>query len=305
VLVGANVTATFSQVVDGFATGFTLKNTATGVAVPATVTFNATTRVATLNPTADLAGNTQYTATLTGGPTGIRDLAGNPLNPNVTWSFTTAAAPTPVVTARTPVANATGVNAAGNLTATFNVAITGASGTSFTLTNKANGNSVAAVVTVNATNRIVTLNPSTNLAPGVTYTATINPTGVATPIAAGGVPAATTSWDFTTAATAPGAPVIGTAVAGVAGGPITATAVWTPPVNDGGSAITGYRVTALQMGAGGVVLSTTLEPTTLPASARSFEMTLPSVGNYRFTVQAINAIGTGAQSGRSNQVAGR
>ena len=34
-------------------------------------------------------------------------------------------------------------------------------------------------------------------------------------------------------------------------------------------------------------------------------MTLPVAGNYRFTVVAINAVGTGAASARSNQVAGR
>jgi hypothetical protein len=34
-------------------------------------------------------------------------------------------------------------------------------------------------------------------------------------------------------------------------------------------------------------------------------MTLPRTGNYRFTVQAINAVGDGPQSPRSNLVAGR
>ncbi len=34
-------------------------------------------------------------------------------------------------------------------------------------------------------------------------------------------------------------------------------------------------------------------------------MTLPQTGNYRFTVQARNAIGSGPQSTRSNLVAGQ
>ena len=34
-------------------------------------------------------------------------------------------------------------------------------------------------------------------------------------------------------------------------------------------------------------------------------MTLPTAGNYRFTVQSINRVGTSAASARSNLVAGR
>src|SRR5262249_5290435 len=58
-------------------------------------------------------------------------------------------------------------------------------------------------------------------------------------------------------AAVPGAPVIGTAAAGTAGGAITATAHWSPPASTGGSAVTGYRVRALQISATGTVLATT------------------------------------------------
>jgi len=34
-------------------------------------------------------------------------------------------------------------------------------------------------------------------------------------------------------------------------------------------------------------------------------MTVPVTGNYRFTVQAVNAVGTSVQSARSNLVAAR
>ena len=101
-------------------------------------------------------------------------------------------------------------------------------------------------------------------------------------------------------ANAPSAPVIGTAASGVAGGAITATANWNAPLSDGGSPVTGYVVRALKMSSTGTVLATTTSAV-LPGSARQLTMTLPS-GNYRFTVQARNKIGSGPQSTRSNLV---
>jgi hypothetical protein len=87
---GSNVTATFSEEMDATTiTGSTFTLTAGGSAVPASVTYNAATRVATLNPTADLAASTSYTATVT---TGVEDVAGNPMAAPRTWTFTTAAA---------------------------------------------------------------------------------------------------------------------------------------------------------------------------------------------------------------------
>ncbi|WP_130014263.1 fibronectin type III domain-containing protein [Serinicoccus sediminis] len=99
------------------------------------------------------------------------------------------------------------------------------------------------------------------------------------------------------------APHCGTATSGAVGGAVTATAAWTPPTNNGGSPVTGYRVRALRIAADGSVLSTTTS-TVQPATTRSLSMTL-AAGSYRFTVQAINAIGAGPQSARSNQVQAR
>jgi hypothetical protein len=107
----------------------------------------------------------------------------------------------------------------------------------------------------------------------------------------------------TTTATVPARPAAPVATAGVAGGAITASATWTAPA-DGGSPITGYVVRALRMSSTGSVLQT-ITPAVQPASARSLQMTLPQTGNYRFTVQARNAIGNSQQSSRSNLVAGR
>jgi hypothetical protein len=54
------------------------------------VSYNPTTRVVTLNPSATLAARTKYTVKVTGGATAVRDLGGNPLASS-SWSFTTRA----------------------------------------------------------------------------------------------------------------------------------------------------------------------------------------------------------------------
>ena len=188
----ADVTATFSEAVTGVSgTTFTLRNAA-GTAVAGTVTYNATTRVATLNPTANLVADTRYTATLTGGAAAIRDAGGNPLA-TTSWTFTAGTAPT--VTARSAAANATGVNAAADVTATFSEAVTGVSGTTFTLRNAA-GTAVAGTVTYNATTRVATLNPTANLVADTRYTATLTGGAAAIRDTAGNT-LTTTSWTFT------------------------------------------------------------------------------------------------------------
>jgi dipeptidyl aminopeptidase/acylaminoacyl peptidase len=196
VAAGGNVTATFSEPVQGVSgTRFTLRNTATGVLVSATVAYDAATRVATLDPAADLAADTSYTARLTGGTTAIRDLAGNPLT-TVSWKFLTG--PRPVVTARTPAPNATGVAVGSNVTATFSETVQAVSGTTFTLRNAASGAAVTATVTYDAATQRATLDPGASLAAGTTYRATL--TGGATAIRdAAGNPLTTISWTFKTA----------------------------------------------------------------------------------------------------------
>jgi hypothetical protein len=71
-------------------TTFTLQETASGAAVAATVVQVAGTNRYTLTPNGALKPRTRYTVTVTGGSSGIQDLAGNPLK-TVTWKFTTGA----------------------------------------------------------------------------------------------------------------------------------------------------------------------------------------------------------------------
>jgi hypothetical protein len=61
--------------------------------VSASVTYNSSTRTATLVPSFGLNYNTTYTVLLTGGSSGIKDTAGNGMATGVAWNFSTAAPP--------------------------------------------------------------------------------------------------------------------------------------------------------------------------------------------------------------------
>jgi len=91
VAVDAVVTATFSEAMDAstITTGsFTLKIGATPVS--GSVSYNAGTYTATFTPSANLANNTIYTASLS---TAVTDIAGNALGAASTWNFTTGVVP--------------------------------------------------------------------------------------------------------------------------------------------------------------------------------------------------------------------
>lgn len=89
------------------------------------------------------------------------------------------------------------------------------------------------------------------------------------------------------AATAPGAPTVGTATRGNA----SASVAFTAPASNGGSMITGYTVTS--------------SPGGLTGTGSSSPITISGLSNgtaYTFTVTATNAVGTGSASSASNSV---
>jgi predicted phage tail protein len=90
-------------------------------------------------------------------------------------------------------------------------------------------------------------------------------------------------------ATTPGRALIVRAKAGAKGGRSTATVTWRAPSNTGGSAITSYRITAVKYSVRGRLLSRTTI-VLRSAKVRSAELRL-AAGTYRFTVQAVNAVG--------------
>ena len=74
--------ATFSEPIDAStltSTTFVLRDAATSGIVPSGVAYNAGTKVATLTPTQALAASTTYAATISGGASGVKDVAGNAL----------------------------------------------------------------------------------------------------------------------------------------------------------------------------------------------------------------------------------
>jgi len=83
------VLTTFSEPMDS-ATITTASLTLRAGATPVSTTVTYANGVATLSPVAALATATTYTATVKGGSSGVKDVAGNPLATDLTWSFTTA-----------------------------------------------------------------------------------------------------------------------------------------------------------------------------------------------------------------------
>jgi hypothetical protein len=93
---------------------------------------------------------------------------------------------------------------------------------------------------------------------------------------------------LTVLATAPGVPTHVHAAPG--DGKVIVT--WSAPTNNGGSSITGYKVTTTPGG----------KSVSVPASASSADITGLKPGTYRFTVRAVNGAGSSAWSSSSNAI---
>jgi hypothetical protein len=87
---GSIVQATFSEAVDAetiSTSSFELRNAANTL-IEATVSYDSGTYTATLTPILPLVRGMTYTATVKGGTAGVKDLVGNALTGDVSWSFT-------------------------------------------------------------------------------------------------------------------------------------------------------------------------------------------------------------------------
>ncbi len=188
------LTATFSEAVTGVSgASFELRRVGGEAAVAAAVRYDAATRRATLDPSTALAADTLYEATLTGGASAIRDLAGGALA-TTRWRFLTG--PAPAATKFAPTSSSTAAGLSGNVAATFSEPVDGVAPDSFRL-RTAGGTVVPGTVTFAFPTRTATFDPSKNLLPDTRYTATLTGGADAVHDLAGN-PFATRSWSFTT-----------------------------------------------------------------------------------------------------------
>lgn len=201
--VNSVVTVTFNEAMSAAslsASSFELRN-AGNVLVPATVTYNATTRTATLTASAPLGASTVYTARVTGGAGGAADAAGNVLASTYTWSFTTEAEPDlvpPVVSTVTPANGSGAVALNASLTAVFNEDMLAGSISASTIELRGAGNTlVPATVSYNAATRTATLTPASSLTYATSYTATVKSGTTGVKDAAGNALATDYVWSFT------------------------------------------------------------------------------------------------------------
>ncbi len=94
VCINKTVNATFSEAMDPTTinnASFTLAVSGGGAAVAGLVSYDVPTKIASFNPTANLTATTSYTATIKGGASGVKDLAGNALVADKSIQFTTNA----------------------------------------------------------------------------------------------------------------------------------------------------------------------------------------------------------------------
>jgi hypothetical protein len=183
------ITATFSTTMDPTtinSTSYILKQ-GTSI-VPGAVSYSGS--VATFTPTAPLTASTVYTGLIT---TSAKDVAGNALAVNYTWSFSTSAIPTVVST--DPVNGATGVALNKLITATFSTAMNPATISSTSYVLKQGTTIIPGTVSYSGSTAIFT--PTAPLAANTVYTGLITTSAKDT---AGNALAANYTWSFTTSA---------------------------------------------------------------------------------------------------------
>ncbi len=197
------ITATFSEAMDPATILAPGTFTVTGpgpTSVSGIVTYDSTNNTATFAPVGgNFAVNTTFTATIT---TAAQSQFGNlPLASNFIWTFATGAGTdtsAPTVTSTNPVDTATLVATNNKITATFNEGMdsTTINPLSFTLTSPG-PTPVLGTVTYSTVGNTATFTPSSALAVGTLYTATIT---TAAQDLAGNAIASTFTWSFTTGA---------------------------------------------------------------------------------------------------------
>jgi hypothetical protein len=217
VSVETNVVVFFSEAMDpATVNSSTVLLLSTG-GVPATVTYDAASRAATLDPIEPLVAGALHRVVVKGGNAGVKDLAGNAmlLTQEVSFFITTPAPPQVVST--TPVRDANNVPTGIALGATFSEALRPdrVNGSTVRLTD-VNNNPVPVTISYAPISFTIAIAPQAPLQPAQTYTVTLKG-GASDPriLDWAGTPLASDyTWSFTTAAPLPSA---------------TTFTIWAPP----------------------------------------------------------------------------
>ena len=278
VAVDANVTATFSEAMTASTmttTTFTLVQQGQSTPLPAVVSLGGQT--ATLNPNANLLPSTTYTATVKGGASGVKDLAGNALAADVSWSFTTAGGgdtTPPTITSRSPAVGATGVAVDANVTATFSEGMTASTITTTTSRSSSRASRRRCRLSSPWPGRRRLSIRTRTCCPRRRYTATVKGGASGVKDLAGNALAADVSWSFTTAGTANGGPT---------------------PIIDSPTASVTWRVGDSISFSG---RATDPEQGTLPASSLSWTLILHHcpAGCHTHTLESWNGVSSGSLS---------
>ncbi len=194
IAVNSKIVTTFSEVMDPATvnTG-TFTVTGPGGAAVGIVTYVATT--ATFTPTGNLLANTTYTAMISAG---VKDLAGNALAANTSWTFTTgtgADTTPPTVTATKPLNLASSVIVNGQVLTTFSEPMDPVTLSPASYMITAPGPTPIAG-TVSYAGNVATFTPTVDLPRNTTFTGTIT---TAAKDLAGNALAVTKTWTFTSA----------------------------------------------------------------------------------------------------------
>ena len=263
VSVGADPSATFSRGMDESTfTSSTFTLAGPSGAVPASVSYDAASRTATLTPSAQLAHSTTYTATLA---SSLKSADGAPLGTAYSWQFTTEAPPPPDISLTVPDDGATAVSPATAVRATFTRPMdpTTITASSFTLRD-GTGALVPANVSYDSTLQRATLIPSSPLSLSGTYTARISTTVSSADSVTLPAPFV---WSFTVADTIPGAPTVTSVTPAAGAGSVAAnvslTAAFSGPMDS--STLTSSTFT-LTGPAGAVPASVSYDPTSNTAT---------------------------------------
>jgi hypothetical protein len=174
VSVNANVTATFNEAMDAATVNTStieLRNPSNDL-ITATVSYDAASFTATLDPDAPLAAETTYTVKIRGGDTDprVKDVAGNALSSNFIWTFKTV--PPPLVVSTTPANGDSDVPVNIAPTARFSSALNPTTVNADTVLLFDSGNNqVPVTVSYEPSALTVALVPATPLQPGQMYTA--------------------------------------------------------------------------------------------------------------------------------------